>query len=136
MHDLLTVAREDGVDCAGLIGRLEAMLGQGLGGRRWTRRLEPVHALAAQRRPRWRWCSASSSQTRSSTAAARSRWGCAATATRIELTRLGRGQRAGGPETEAGLGLTIARALVRDELAGALELPQAGKAVARFPAES
>ena len=41
VHDLLTVAREDDVECAELIGRLESMLGQGLGGRevesRWSR---------------------------------------------------------------------------------------------------
>ena len=33
VHDLLTTSHHDDVDCAGLIGRLEAMLGQGLGGR-------------------------------------------------------------------------------------------------------
>jgi two-component sensor histidine kinase len=37
-----------------------------------------------------------------------------------------------------GLGMTIARTLVRDQLAGALDLRAegGGKAVARFPAES
>jgi two-component sensor histidine kinase len=43
-----------------------------------------------------------------------------------------------GPGTVDGLGLTIARTLVRDQLAGALDLRAegGGKAVARFPAES
>ena len=42
------------------------------------------------------------------------------------------------PGTSDGLGLTIARTLVRDQLAGSLELvgDGGGKAVARFPAES
>ena len=41
-------------------------------------------------------------------------------------------------ESAAGLGLTIAQALVSGELAGTLELAAAGrgKAVVRFPAES
>jgi two-component sensor histidine kinase len=46
----------------------------------------------------------------------------------------------GGPAAGAsdGLGLTIARTLVRDQLAGTLDLVAdgGGKAVARFPAES
>ena len=48
MHDLLTAAREDGVDCAGLIGTLEAMLGQGLGGRSLDSQLEPVTLSGAR----------------------------------------------------------------------------------------
>jgi two-component sensor histidine kinase len=42
------------------------------------------------------------------------------------------------PGSGDGLGLTIARTLVRDQLAGELELVAdgGGKAVARFPAES
>ena len=42
----------------------------------------------------------------------------------------------GGPHADRrdGLGLTIARALVREELRGTLELR--GRAVARFPAAS
>src|SRR5690348_2041523 len=48
VHDLLTATRADDVDCAGLIGRLEAMLGQGLGGRTVSSQLEPV-TLSGQR---------------------------------------------------------------------------------------
>ena len=48
MHDLLTDARADDVDCAGLIGTLEAMLGQGLGGRSVGSQLDPV-TLSGQR---------------------------------------------------------------------------------------
>ena len=48
MHDLLTTSHHDDVDCAGLIGRLEAMLGQGLGGREVDSRLQPV-VLPGQR---------------------------------------------------------------------------------------
>ena len=89
-------------------------------------------ARASGRRP-WRWCSASCSKTRSSTAAAR---------ISVELVRDGgsivlsvatraRGRRPGARE---GLGLTIAAALVREELRGRIDLR--GKAVVRFPAVS
>ena len=42
VHDLLTSSRVDGVDCAGLIGRLQAMLGDGLADRPVHAALEPV----------------------------------------------------------------------------------------------
>ena len=53
----------------------------------------------------------------------------------LAVTDRGRGP---GPGTVDGLGLQIARTLVRDQLAGVLELraERGGKAVARFPAES
>ena len=56
-------------------------------------------------------------------------------ATGFEWTYEGAGP---APESADGLGLTIARTLVRDQLAGELELvaDRGGKAVARFPAES
>jgi two-component sensor histidine kinase/putative methionine-R-sulfoxide reductase with GAF domain len=132
VHDLLTTAHGDDVDIAGLIGRLEAMLAQDLQGREVTSSLEPV-VLPGQR----------------------------ATAVALVFCELfqnaiehGRGRivvelRREGPSVvlavsdegvgpqpgrREGLGLTIAGALVREELRGRLEL--LGKAVARFPAAS
>jgi len=53
----------------------------------------------------------------------------------VDATDAGTGPAPGATD---GLGLTIARTLVRDQLAGALDLHSdgGGKAVARFPAES
>ena len=48
VHDLLTEAREDDVECGELVGRLESMLGQGLGGRPVRSKLEAV-TLSGQR---------------------------------------------------------------------------------------
>src|SRR3954452_18458511 len=48
VNDLLTTSHHDDVDCAGLIGRLEAMLGKGLGGGDGESRLQPV-VLPGQR---------------------------------------------------------------------------------------
>ena len=48
VHDLLTEAREDDVECGELVGRLESMLGQGLGGRPVRSTLEAV-TLSGQR---------------------------------------------------------------------------------------
>ena len=132
MHDLLTAAREDDVDCADLIGRLQGMLGQGLAGRELDAELEPVMLPGQQ-----------------------------ATAVALVFCELfgnalehGRGRvsvdlrRDGGsillavadegdgpqPGRRQGLGLTIATALVREELRGRIELR--GRAVVRFPAVS
>jgi two-component sensor histidine kinase/putative methionine-R-sulfoxide reductase with GAF domain len=132
VHDLLTAAREDDVDCADLIGRLQGMLGQGLAGRELDAELEPVMLPGQQ-----------------------------ATAVALVFCELfgnalehGRGRvsvdlrRDGGsillavadegdgpqPGRRQGLGLTIATALVREELRGRIELR--GRAVVRFPAVS
>jgi two-component system, sensor histidine kinase PdtaS len=134
VHDLLTSSGADGVDCAGLIGRLQAMLGTA--GR-------PVHATLQQ------------VPLRGDQATALALVFCelfsnavehGAGPIRVDLCRDGAGivltvaDGGPGPAPDAtdGLGLTIARTLVRDQLAGALDLRSdgGGKAVARFPAES
>jgi two-component sensor histidine kinase/putative methionine-R-sulfoxide reductase with GAF domain len=136
VHDLLTSSRVDGVDCAGLIVRLQAMLGTGLAGR-------PVHAELDQ------------VPLRGDQATAFALVFCelfsnavehGAGAIGVELVRDGGdivltvsdGGLGPSDGTIDGLGMTIARALVRDQLAGVLELraERGGRAVARFPAVS
>ena len=48
VHDLATASHEDDIDCADLIGRLEATLGHGLGGRPVASTLEPVTLSGAR----------------------------------------------------------------------------------------
>jgi two-component sensor histidine kinase len=136
VHDLLTSSRVDGVDCAGLVGRLQAMLGTGAPERPVRARLEPV-PLSGDRATALAlvFCELHSNAVEHG-----------AGAVGAELRREGEDvvllvtDEGGGPApgTGDGLGLTIARTLVRDQLAGSLELVAdgGGKAVARFPAES
>jgi two-component sensor histidine kinase len=136
VHDLLTSSRVDGVDCAGLIGRLQAMLGTGTPERPARAELEPV-PLSGDRATALAlvFCELHSNAVEHG-----------AGAVGAELRRDGNDvvlvvtDEGGGPAPGAsdGLGLRIARTLVRDQLAGALELAAdgGGKAVARFPAES
>jgi two-component system, sensor histidine kinase PdtaS len=134
VHEVLTEHREDEVDLAELIERLRAMLVQGLvAGKRVTAELEPV-SLAGQR-------ATSLALVFSELLGNALEHGGANV--RITLRRRdgdvvlavtddggGRGER---PD---GTGLSIVRALVRDELAGSLELADAGGHEARvtFPA--
>ena len=72
VHEVLTEQRDDDVDLAELLGRLRAMLVQGIGaGREVKADLEPV-PWPASARPRSRSSSPSCSETRSSTAASTS----------------------------------------------------------------
>jgi two-component sensor histidine kinase/putative methionine-R-sulfoxide reductase with GAF domain len=136
VHDLLTSSRVDGVDCAGLIGRLQAMLAIGLADRPVGAELEPVPLRGDQATAlALVFCELFQNAVEHG-----------AGAIRVELSRndadivLTVWDRGHGPAegTVDGLGLTIARTLVRDQLAGELELraEQGGKAVARFPAAS
>jgi two-component sensor histidine kinase len=134
VHEVLTEHREDEVDLAELIERLRAMLVQGLvAGKQVTAELEPV-SLAGQR-------ATSLALVFSELLGNALEHGGANV--RITLRRRdgdvvlavtddggGRGER---PD---GTGLSIVRALVRDELAGSLELADAGGHEARvtFPA--
>jgi two-component sensor histidine kinase len=136
VHEVLTEHREDEVDLAELIERLRAMLVQGLvAGKQVTAELEPV-SLAGQR-------ATSLALVFSELLGNALEHGGANV--RISLQRRdgeivlavaddggGRGDR---PD---GTGLSIVRALVRDELAGSLELADAGGHEARvtFPAAS
>ncbi|MEP6641165.1 MAG: histidine kinase dimerization/phosphoacceptor domain -containing protein, partial [Gaiellales bacterium] len=136
VHDLLTSSRVDGVDCAGLIGRLQAMLGNGLADRPVQAELEPVPLRGDQATAlALVFCELFSNAVEHG-----------AGAIRVELLRrdadivLTVSDRGDGPAegTVDGLGLAIARTLVRDQLAGelALRADHGGKAVAQFPAAS
>jgi two-component sensor histidine kinase len=136
VHDLLTSSGADGVDCAGLIERLQAMLGSGLDGRPVHAHLQPVPLRGDQATAlALVFCELFSNAVEHG-----------AGPIGVELCTDGAGivltvsDRGSGPAADAvdGLGMTIARTLVRDQLAGALDLRAdgGGKAVARFPAGS
>ena len=119
MHEVLTERRDDDVDLGELLERLRAMLVQGLGaGKDGLGVARAGLARRATARRRSRSSSPSCCRTRSSTAATR----CA-----IELAQRNGdvvlaiaddgGGIAGAPR---GTGLSIVRALVRDELGGTL----------------
>ncbi len=132
VHDLLSATREDRVDCADLLGRLQGMLGHGLGGRAVRSSLEPL-PLSGRRATALAlvFCELFANAVehgRGAVAVALRRDG-----TSVELAVADEGP-GPGPGDRGGLGLTIARELVRDELRGRLTL--GGGAVARFPAES
>ncbi|MGN6377554.1 MAG: GAF domain-containing protein [Gaiellales bacterium] len=136
VHDLLTSTRADDVDCAGLIGRLEAMLGQGLGDRAVGSRLEPV-TLSGQRATALAlvFCELFQNAVehgRGAIAVGLRRTGGDL---QLDVTDEGPGP---APDARDGLGLRIARALVTEELGGRLDLDGAGggRAVVRFPAAS
>jgi two-component system, sensor histidine kinase PdtaS len=132
VHDLLTVAREDDVDCSDLIGRLEAMLGQGLGGRPVESTLEPV-TLPGQQATALALVFCELFANALEHGRGRIEVGLRRDGASVVLVVADEGE---GPRHAEGdgLGLTIARELVREELRGRLELR--GKAVARFPAAS
>jgi len=120
----------------GLIGRLQTMLGTGLADRPVRADLEPVPLRGDQATAlALVFCELFSNAVEHG-----------AGGIGVELARTGAdivltvSDAGNGPAEGAvdGLGLTIARTLVRDQLAGALELraDHGGRAVARFPAAS
>jgi response regulator NasT len=127
VHDLLTTSQGDDVDCAGLIGRLEAMLGQGLGGREVDSRLQPV-VLPGQRATAVALVFCELFQNALEHGRGR---------ISVELVRDGGsivmsvGDEGQGPPPgpRQGLGLTIAAALVREELRGRIDLRESGGAI-------
>jgi two-component system, sensor histidine kinase PdtaS len=132
VHDLLTTAHTDDVDCAGLIGRLESMLGQGLGDREVRSALEPV-VLPGERATAVAlvFCELFSNALEHGRGAITVELRREGPSVVLTVADEGPGPPAGRRE---GLGLTIAGALVREELRGRIDLR--GKAVARFPAVS
>jgi two-component sensor histidine kinase/putative methionine-R-sulfoxide reductase with GAF domain len=132
VHDLLTTAHHDDVDCAGLIGRLEAMLGQGLGGREVVSALEPV-VLPGQRATAVAlvFCELFSNALEHGRGRITVELRRDGSSVVLSVTDEGPGP---SPGRRDGLGLTIATALVREELRGRIDLR--GKAVARFPLAS
>ena len=121
MHELLTERREEDVELADLIGRLRAMLVQGVGGgKEVTAELEPV-TLSGARATALALVFAELLQNALEHGGNR---------VRVELARRngdavlaiaddGIGVQDGAP---AGTGLSIVQALVRDELRGTLDL--------------
>jgi two-component system, sensor histidine kinase PdtaS len=136
VHDLLTAARADDVDCAGLVGRLEAMLGGDLGGRPVRSQLEPL-VLSGQRATALALVFCELFQN----AVEHGDGGISVTLRRsgdaAELVVADEGPGPGNDRRD-GLGLTIAGALVTEELSGRLELERTrgGRAVVRFPVVS
>jgi two-component sensor histidine kinase len=132
VHDLLSFMPEEEVDCRDLLGRLEATLGHGLGGRTVESRLEPI-MLSGQRATALAlvFCELFANAVehgRGRIEVTLRRDGASA---ELAIADEGDGPRAGA---RGGLGLTIAHELLREELRGRLSLH--GKAVARFPAGS
>ncbi len=137
VHEVLTEQREENVELAELLDRLRAMLVQGLaGGKKVEARFEPV-SLAGSRATALALVFSELLQN------ALEHGG---DSVRIELARrtpngsdvvLAIADSGGGPgEGESGTGLSIVRALVRDELQGSFELRQDGgtRAEVVFPA--
>jgi two-component system, sensor histidine kinase PdtaS len=136
VHDLLTATRADDLDCAGLIGRLEAMLGQGLGDRAVGSQLQPV-TLSGQQATALAlvFCELFQNAVEHGQGAISVSLRRRGDEVELGVVDQGRGPAAG---TRDGLGLRIARALVGEELGGRLELDGAGggRAVVTFPAAS
>ncbi|HEY0387095.1 MAG TPA: histidine kinase dimerization/phosphoacceptor domain -containing protein [Gaiellales bacterium] len=132
VHDLLTTAHRDDVDIAGLIGRLEAMLAQDLDGREVVSSLEAV-VLPGERATAVAlvFCELFQNAIEHGRGRIDVRLHRDGTSAVLSVADEGIGPQPGRRE---GLGLTIAGALVREELRGRLEL--LGRAVARFPVAS
>jgi two-component sensor histidine kinase/putative methionine-R-sulfoxide reductase with GAF domain len=131
VHDLLTTTHHDDVDCADLLTRLEGMLGSGLGGREVRSELDAV-TLDGQQATALAlvFCElfANALEHGQGTITVELR-------THGSSVVLAVDDEGDGPPAGAhGLGLTIATALVREELRGRLELR--GRAVVRFPIAS
>ena len=136
VHDLLTSTGADDLDCAGLIGRLQGMLGQGLGERAVGSRLDPV-TLSGQRATALALVFCELFQNAVEHGAGAISVSLRRAGDQVELCVADRGR---GPAANAsdGLGLRIARTLVSEELAGRLTLDGegGGRAVVTFPAAS
>ena len=125
VHELLTEQREGDVDLADLIGRLRAMLVQGVGGSKdVVAALEPV-SLSGARATALALVFAELLQNALEHGGQRVE---VSLARRDELIVLGIADDGAGMADDApvGTGLSIVRALVRDELRGTLEVTSAG----------
>jgi two-component system, sensor histidine kinase PdtaS len=136
VHELLTERRDEEVDLADLIGRLRAMLVQGVGGdKEVTAELEPVE-LPGARATALALVFAELLQNALEHGGSRIRVELHRRGGDVELAIAddGTGGVEGGP---AGTGLSIVSALVRDELRGTLDLRSNGdgtRAAVVFPA--
>ncbi len=132
VHDLATASHDDDIDCADLLGRLEVTLGHGLGGRPVASSLEPVTLSGARANAlALVFCELFGNAVEHGTGRIEVTLRRDGTSVELVVADEGPGP---SPERSDGMGLTIARELVREELRGRLELR--GRAVARFPAES
>ena len=134
VHEVLTEHREDDVDLGELVDRLRAMLVQGLAaGRTYPQRSSPSRSRVSRRR-RWRWSSRSSSGNALEHGGDHVSIALAQRNGEVALTIADDG--AGIQSEETGTGLSIVRALVRDELRGELSLENVAglRAEVVFPA--
>jgi two-component sensor histidine kinase len=135
VHEVLTERRDDDVDLADLLGRLRAMLVQGVGGgKQVDARLEAV-SLAGHRATALALVFAELLQNALEHGGAHVRVELATRNGDVVLEIADDGHGIEGAE-KSGTGLSIVRALVRDELRGTLELRSEGgtRAEVRFPA--
>ncbi|HEY3181942.1 MAG TPA: GAF domain-containing protein [Gaiellaceae bacterium] len=135
VHEVLTERRDDDVDLADLLGRLRAMLVQGVGGgKEVDARLEEV-SLAGHRATALALVFAELLQNALEHGGAHVRVELAMRNGDVVLAIADDGRGIEGAE-KSGTGLSIVRALVRDELRGTLELRSEGgtRAEVRFPA--
>jgi len=136
VHEVLTEHREDAVDLAELLERLRAMLVQGLvAGKEVTARLEPVE-LAGQRATAVALVFSELLGNALEHGGRHVSIGLVRRDGEVVLTVADDG--AGAEPERDGTGLSIVRALVRDELRGTLELRSEGglRAEVTFPVES
>jgi two-component sensor histidine kinase len=134
VHEVLTEHREDDVDLGELVDRLRAMLVQGLGpGKEVIAELAPV-SLAGQRATALALVFTELFQNALEHGGTRVSIGLAQTDGEVVLTIADDGKGIEGDG--AGTGLSIVRALVRDELQGTIELRDDGglRAEVTFPA--
>jgi two-component system, sensor histidine kinase PdtaS len=134
VHEVLTEHREDDVDLGELVDRLRAMLVQGLGpGKEVTADLAPI-SLAGQRATALALVFTELFQNALEHGGTRVSIGLAQTNGEVVLTIADDGQGIEGDGS--GTGLSIVRALVRDELHGTIELRDEGglRAEVTFPA--
>jgi two-component system, sensor histidine kinase PdtaS len=136
VHEVLTDRRDDDVELADLLGRLRAMLVQGLGARKQVEtELEPV-SLAGNRATALALVFSELLQNALEHGGESVRIELAQRNGDVVLAISDDGAGIGGGEEESGTGLSIVRALVRDELRGTLELTDDGglRAEVVFPA--
>jgi two-component sensor histidine kinase/putative methionine-R-sulfoxide reductase with GAF domain len=134
VHEVLTERRDDDVDLGELVDRLRAMLVQGLGGsKRVDARIEPV-ALHGARATALALVFSELLQNALEHGGDEVRVELARANGRVVLTVADNGD--GADQAEEGTGLSIVRALVRDELKGTLSLSTDGglRAEVAFPA--
>jgi two-component system, sensor histidine kinase PdtaS len=133
VHEVLTEHREDDVDLAALVERLRAMLVQGLvAGKTVTAALEPI-SLAGQQATAVALVFTELFQNALEHGGAHVELVLAQRNGEVVLTISDDGD--GVQDTQAGTGLSIVQALVRDELRGTFELESKGatRALVAFP---